>query len=93
MGLWLLSYTERNVAVIIDAESLIHARLRAAVDGLCRAAPFDEGFPVDPKFASRIPTDFIGRKLSRDDTMDLFKTLSIETPKPDMSDQSEVLAA
>jgi hypothetical protein len=93
MGLWLLSYTERNVALIIEAESLIHARLRAAVGGLCRAALFDEGFPIDPKFASRIPTDFIGRKLSRDDTSDLFKTLSVETPKQDMSDQREVLAA
>jgi hypothetical protein len=93
MGLWLLSYTERSVAVIIEAESLVHARLRAAVDGLCRAALFDEGFPVEPKFASRIPKDFIGRKLSRDDTINLFKTLSLETPKPDMIDQGEVLAA
>jgi hypothetical protein len=90
MGLWLLSYTERNVAVIIEAESLTHARLRAAVDGLCRAALFDEGFAIDPKFASRIPTDLIGRKLSRGDTCDLFKTLSVEPPKQDMS---EVLAA
>jgi hypothetical protein len=78
MGLWLLSFTQREVAVIVEAETLAHARLLAAVNQVCRASQFDEGFPIKPSFQARIPADFIGRALSQDETADLLSTLTIE---------------
>jgi hypothetical protein len=45
MALWLLSFTQREVAVIVDAETLAHARLLAAANQICRASIFDEGLP------------------------------------------------
>jgi hypothetical protein len=78
MGLWLLSFTQREVAVIVEAETLTHARLLAAANQVCRASLFDEGFPVEPSFRTRIPADFIGRALSQDETADLLSTLTID---------------
>ena len=46
MGLWLLSFTEREVAVIVEAETLAHARLLAAANQVCRASLFDEGWAI-----------------------------------------------
>jgi hypothetical protein len=48
MRLWMLSFGERGAA-IIEAESLIHARLRAAVKGFVRASSFVGGCQVDPE--------------------------------------------
>jgi hypothetical protein len=48
MGLWLLSFTEREVAVIVEAETLTHARLLAAANQICRASLFDEGVAIKP---------------------------------------------
>jgi hypothetical protein len=50
MGLWLLSFTQREVAVIVEAETLVHARLIAAANQICRASLFDEGLPLSPVF-------------------------------------------
>ena len=77
MGLWLLSFTQREVAVIVEAETLTHARLLAAANQVCRASLFDEGFPIKPFSQARIPADFIGRALSQDETADLLSTLTI----------------
>ena len=77
MGLWLLSFTEREVAVIVEAETLAHARLLAAANQVCRASLFDEGWAIEPSFHAQIPTDFIGRTLSQDETADLLSTLTI----------------
>jgi hypothetical protein len=68
MGLWLLSFTGRCNAVVIKGESLIQARLLAAVDGLGRASHFDEGFAIDPGCAGQIPpnrTTVVGRRSCR----------------------------
>jgi hypothetical protein len=46
MGLWLLSFTEREVAIIVEAETLTHARLLAAANQVCRASQFDEGWAI-----------------------------------------------
>jgi hypothetical protein len=40
MGLWLLSFTEREVAIIVEAETLTHARLLAAANQVCRVSQF-----------------------------------------------------
>jgi hypothetical protein len=77
MRLWLLSFTGNGTAVIIKAESLSHARLLAAARGYCRASLFDEGYAIDPDLATMIPTDLIGRMLSRDEVAKLLKTLIV----------------
>jgi hypothetical protein len=74
MGLWWLSF-RGGTAVIMRAETLVHARLLAAVKEPRRASFFDDGFPFDPEFEQIIPDDFIGRTLSRDEVSDLVKLL------------------
>jgi hypothetical protein len=59
-GLWLLSFTQREVAVIVEAEALARARLFAMANQVCRASLFDEGFAIKPSFRARIPGDLIG---------------------------------
>jgi hypothetical protein len=93
MGLWLLSFMEREVAVIVEAETLAHARLLAAANHVCRASLFDEGFAIKPPFQARIPADFIGRALSQDETADLHTALKIGAPNEAVSDQVEAVAA
>ena len=92
MGLWLISFTQREVAVIVEAETLTHARLLAAANDVCRASLFDEGFPIKPSFQARIPADFIGRALSQDETADLL-TLTIGNWHKAESDQVGVVGA
>jgi hypothetical protein len=77
MGLWLLSFTGKSIAVIIKAETLSHARLLAVANGFCRASSFDEAYAIDPHLTIVIPEDFIGRKLSRDDVADILQTLMV----------------
>jgi hypothetical protein len=77
MGLWLLSFTEHEVAIIVEAETLTHARLLAAANQVCRASQFDEGWAIKPAMREQLPSDFIGRTLSQDETADLLSTLTI----------------
>jgi hypothetical protein len=93
MGLWLLSFTQREVAVIIEAETLAHARLLAAANQICRASLFDEGVAIKPSFQPRIPADFVGRALSQDETADLLTALKIGAPNETVSDQVDAVAA
>jgi hypothetical protein len=75
MGLWMLSFGHRGAA-IIEAESMIHARLRVAVKGLVRASLFIGGCQIDPEFIPLIPDESIGRRLSREHAstlLELFK--------------------
>ena len=93
MGLWLLSFTQREVAVIVEAETLAHARLLAAANSVCRASQFDEGWPVKPAVRVQIPADFIGRALSQDETADLLSTLTISARYEALVDQDEAVPA
>jgi hypothetical protein len=54
--------------VIVEAETLTHARLLAVVNDLGRAA-------IDPDYEQMIPDDFIWRRLSRDEARDLLGLL------------------
>jgi hypothetical protein len=74
MRLWWLSF-RGGTAVVMRAESLVHARLLAVVNELGRAHLFDDGFRVDPELELMIPDDFIGRTLSRDKASDLLRSL------------------
>lgn len=93
MGLWLLSFTQREVAVIVQAETLVHARLIAAANHICRASLFDEGVAIKPCFQARIPADLIERALSQDETADLLSMLTIGASEEAVSDQIETAAA
>jgi hypothetical protein len=93
MSLWLLSFTEREVAVIVEAETLAHARLLAAANQVCRASQFDEGWAIKPSIREQIPADFIGRTLSQDETADLLSTLTICARYEALVDQGEAVPA
>jgi len=72
--LWWLSF-KGGGAVIVRAETLVHARLLAAADKVARAYLFDAGFQVDPEFEQMIPDGLIGRTLSRDEVTDFQRWL------------------
>jgi len=74
MRLWCLSFKDGR-AVIMRAETLVHARLLAAADKVARASLFDNGFLVDPDFEQMIPDDLIGRTRWRDEVIDLQRRL------------------
>jgi hypothetical protein len=65
MTLWLLSFTQREVAVIVEAETLAHARLLAAANQVCRASLFDEGVAIKPSFQARIPAEPSGERFRK----------------------------
>jgi hypothetical protein len=74
MGLWWLSFRGGR-AFIVQAETLVHARLLAAANEVARVYHFDDGFRVDPKFEQMIPDNLIGRTLSRGEATDLLGRL------------------
>jgi hypothetical protein len=74
MTLWWLTFRDGD-AVIIEGESLSHARLLAVANDLCKASHFVEGYPVDPALVEMIPEDFIWRRLSRQQASDMLKVL------------------
>jgi hypothetical protein len=80
MGLWMLSFGDRGSA-IIEAETMIHARLRVAVNGLVRASLFIGGCQIDPEFIPLIPDESIGRKLSREHSSELLELLKHGPPR------------
>ena len=65
---WLCYRKSGQVSVaIIAAPSLIHARMRAALDGTDAGATFAEGHELDADHAARVPRSRIGTVLSRDE--------------------------
>jgi hypothetical protein len=93
MALWLLSFRQREIAVIVEAETLAHARLLAAANQICRASLFDEGVAIRPSFQTRIPADLIGRALSQDETADLLGMLILGASDQTVIDHVEAVAA
>jgi hypothetical protein len=75
MRLYWLVYSHNNqVSIVIEpASSLIHARMRAALDGLDEGE-FTEGHELDRKW--RIPKEMIGRRLSQDQAKRLLSKFS-----------------
>jgi len=72
--LWWLTFRGGG-AVVIEGQSIAHARLLASVNDLGRAAHFVEGHPIDPEFVELIPEDSILRKLSPREADELLKLL------------------
>ena len=61
--MWWLSFLDDDV-VIVEASSLVHARILAAQHGLGRVSNFAGGHFVTPEGAALIPEVSIGRVLS-----------------------------
>jgi hypothetical protein len=72
--MWWLSFRGGSAA-FIEATTLVHARMLAAVYEIGRVAQFVRGFEVSHELAVLIPDDYIGRLLSRDDTRRLYDRL------------------
>jgi len=67
MALWWLTYrrsSEFAGVAIIEAASLIHARMRAALDGLDAGLQFAEGHKLDAKMTAALKPAEIGRMLT-----------------------------
>jgi hypothetical protein len=65
---WLCYRKSGQVSVaIMEAPSLMHARMRAAIDGMNTGATFAEGHKLDDDHAARVPRNLVGTMLSRDE--------------------------
>jgi hypothetical protein len=78
-------------AVIIEAESMAHARLLAVVNDIGRASHFTDGYPIDPHLLRLIPGELIERKLSPAEANGLLDRL--RTSERDGAEPLERMAA
>ena len=72
--MWWLFYRHDGQLVgvaIIEAESLVHARLKAAAQKIGRPADYAEGKGLDAEHAALVPRDHIGRMLSPEEARQL----------------------
>jgi hypothetical protein len=76
--IWWLEFLGGRV-VIIEGDSLAHARLLATVNEFGRASQFIDGYAIDPHLMKLIPADYIARTLSRADANDLLHKLRLGT--------------
>jgi hypothetical protein len=74
MTLWWLMFRDGG-AVIVEGESITHARLLAVANDLCRASQFLDGYPVDPDLVEMVPEDFKWRRLSRQQADDMLAAM------------------
>jgi hypothetical protein len=88
--MWLLSFKDTGAA-IIEADSMIHARLLVAVKGLVRASHFVEGCQIDPEYIPLIPGEAIGRRLSADEAHELLMLLKRGLPTRELTTQGPKL--
>jgi hypothetical protein len=83
MFVWWLIYRRDDKIVgiaIVEAPSLYHARMRAAVAGIGKAADFSEGLEIDAAHVGAIPQDLIGKLLSPEQATELKGRLSNGSP-------------
>jgi hypothetical protein len=70
-------------AVIVEAESMTHARLLAVVNDMGRASHFTDGYPIDAHLLELIPEELIECKLSpaeANELLDQLRTSELEGP-------------
>jgi hypothetical protein len=64
---WLVYRHNNQISVVIEpGTSLIHARLRASIDGLDQGE-FTEGHELDRKTTKQVPKAMIGCRLSQEE--------------------------
>jgi len=76
---WWLIYRRDDKIVgiaIVEAPSLYHARMRAAVARIGKAADFFEGLEIDAAHVRAIPQEMIGKLLSPEQAAELKGRLS-----------------
>ena len=72
-------------AAIVEAETMVHARLLAVVNDIGRASHFTDGYPIDPHLLEHIPEELIERKLSpaeADGLLDQLRTSELDGAEP-----------
>jgi hypothetical protein len=72
-----LTYGDDNkvIGAILDAPSLLQARIDATVAGLDAGAPFAEGHPLSAKLVASVPPAKIGRIMSGSEAAQLIRLL------------------
>jgi hypothetical protein len=88
MTLWWLVFRGGG-AVIVEGESITHARLLAVVNELCRASQFLEGYPIDHGLIEMIPEDFKWRRLSRQQAGHMLAVMKDDRQKRVTSTQAQ----
>ena len=84
--MWWLIYRRDDKVVgiaIIEAPSLYHARMRAAVAGIGKAADYSEGKEIDAVHVGLTPREMIGRLLSPEEAIELRGRLTATGPVAD----------
>ena len=75
--MWWITFRDGS-AVIVEATSLLHARMLAAVNEIGRVAQFADGYRLAAELAALVPDNRIGRLLSCDDAWTLYERLGRE---------------
>jgi hypothetical protein len=75
---WLIYRRDEKIVgiAIVEAPSLYHARMRAAVAGIGKAADFSEALEIDAAHVCAIPGELIGKLLSPEQAAELKGRLS-----------------
>jgi hypothetical protein len=82
MALYWLTYKRNGRLVrvaIVSAESMTMARGRAELAGIHTGTMFAGGHVLEPQFAARVPPDCIGRKISREEAVELLDRIARAT--------------
>jgi hypothetical protein len=81
--MWWLYFCNGNVlvgAAIIEARTLYHARLRAAAQGIGRAAEYNAGEEAEVELRLLVPRDCIGRLLSLQEARQVVDLVGARNP-------------
>jgi hypothetical protein len=78
MSFWWLTYNRRgrlHGVIVVEAASLISARVGVAGNALDKGVSFVEGHELDAERASRIPPGYVGMPLSQKEAGQLLKRI------------------